>query len=176
MSSNGEIDTAFAAIVDQRIGGLIVQADQFFTVRRDQLVLLTTRHAIPTIFGWREFAVAGGLMSYGTNLRAAYRQVAVYAGRVLKGEKVTDIPVQQATAFEPVVNLKAAKALGVTYRPAFCSRRRGDRVSAPAASWCDPAGESPAQVRGSARLVASVAWPLATVVAKRTQRLHGVWD
>ena len=114
VSSDGEIDTAFAAIVDQRIGGLIVQADQFFTVRRDQLVLLTTRHAIPTIFGWREFAVAGGLMSYGTSLRAAYRQLAIYAGRILKGEKVTDLPVQQATAFETVVNLKAAKALGVT--------------------------------------------------------------
>jgi putative tryptophan/tyrosine transport system substrate-binding protein len=69
VSSDGEIDTAFAAIVDQRIGGLIVQADQFFTVRRDELVLLTTRHAIPTIFGWREFAVAGGLMSYGTTRR-----------------------------------------------------------------------------------------------------------
>jgi putative ABC transport system substrate-binding protein len=114
VSSDGEIDTAVAAIVDQRIGGLIVQADQFFTVRRDELVLLTTRHAIPTIFGWREFAVAGGLMSYGTSLRAAYRQLGIYAGRILKGEKISDLPVQQATAFETVVNLKAAKALGVT--------------------------------------------------------------
>ena len=114
VSSDGEIDAAFAAIVDQQIGGLIVQPDQFFTVRRDQLVLLTTRHAIPTIFGWREFAVAGGLMSYGTSLRAAYRQIAMYAGRILKGEKPADLPVQQATAFEMVVNLKAAKALGVT--------------------------------------------------------------
>ena len=114
VSSDGEIDAAFVTIVDQRIGGLIVQADQFFTVRRDQLVLLTTRHAIPTIFGWREFVVAGGLMSYGTSLRAAYRQLAIYAGRILKGEKPTDLPVQQATAFETVVNLKAAKAIGVT--------------------------------------------------------------
>ena len=113
VSSDSEIDAAFAAIVDQRIGGLIVQPDQFFTVRRDQLVLLTTRHAIPTIFPWREFVVAG-LMSYGTSLRAAYRQVAIYAGRILKGEKPADLPVQQATAFETVVNLKAAKALGVT--------------------------------------------------------------
>jgi FAD dependent oxidoreductase/ABC transporter substrate binding protein len=114
VSSDSEIDAAFATIVDQRIGGLIVQPDQFFTVRRDQLVLLTTRHAIPTIFPWREFVVAGGLMSYGTSLRAAYRQVAIYAGRILKGEKPADLPVQQATAFETVVNLKAAKALGVT--------------------------------------------------------------
>ena len=114
VSSDGEIDAAFATFVDQRIGGLIVQTDQFFTLRRDQLVLLTTRHAIPTIFGWREFAVAGGLMSYGTSLRAAYRQLAIYTGRILKGEKPADLPVQQATAFETVVNLKAAKALGVT--------------------------------------------------------------
>jgi putative ABC transport system substrate-binding protein len=77
-------------------------------------VLLTTRHAIPTVFGWREFAVAGGLMSYGTSLRALYRQEAIYAGRILKGEKIADLPVQQATAFEMVVNLKAAKVLGVT--------------------------------------------------------------
>jgi putative ABC transport system substrate-binding protein len=114
VSNDREIDAAFATIVDQHIGGLIVQTDQFFTIRRDQLVLLTTRHAIPTIFGWREFAVAGGLMSYGTSLRAAYRQLAIYTGRILKGENPADLPVQQATTFEMVVNLKAAKALGVT--------------------------------------------------------------
>jgi len=121
-SSDREIDAALATIVDQRIGGLIVQTDQFFTVRRDQLVLLTTRHAIPTIFGWREFAVAGGLMSYGTSLRAAYRQMAIYTGRILKGEKPADLPVQQATAFETVVNLRAAKALGVTIPTAILLR------------------------------------------------------
>jgi putative ABC transport system substrate-binding protein len=114
VSNDREIDAAFATIVDQHIGGLIVQTDQFSTIRRDQLVLLTTRHAIPTIFGWREFAVAGGLMSYGTSLRAAYRQLAIYTGRILKGENPADLPVQQATTFEMVVNLKAAKALGVT--------------------------------------------------------------
>jgi putative tryptophan/tyrosine transport system substrate-binding protein len=121
-SSDREIDAALATIVDQRIGGLIVQTDPFFTVRRDQLVLLTTRHAIPTIFGWREFAVAGGLMSYGTSLRAAYRQLAIYAGRILKGEKPADLPVQQATTFETVVNLKAARALGVTIPTAILLR------------------------------------------------------
>jgi putative ABC transport system substrate-binding protein len=122
VSNDREIEAAFATIVDQHIGGLIVQADQFFTVRRDQLVLLTTRHAIPTIFGWREFAVTGGLMSYGTSLRAAYRQLAIYTGRILKGEKPADLPVQQATTFEMVVNLKAAKALGVTIPTAILLR------------------------------------------------------
>jgi putative ABC transport system substrate-binding protein len=122
VSNDREIDAAFATIVDRHIGGLIVQADQFFTVRRDQLVLLTTRHAIPTIFGWREFVMAGGLMSYGTSLRAAYRQVAIYVGRILRGEKPADLPVQQATAFEMVVNLKAAKALGVTIPTAILLR------------------------------------------------------
>ena len=121
-SSDREIDAALATIVDQRIGGLIVQTDQFFTVRRDQLVLMTTRHAIPTIFGWREFAVAGGLMSYGTSLRAAYRQLAIYTGRILKGEKPADLPVQQSTTFETVVNLRAAKTLGVTIPTAILLR------------------------------------------------------
>jgi putative ABC transport system substrate-binding protein len=114
VGSDREIDAAFATIIDQRIGGLLVQPDPLFTGRRDQLVLLTTRHAIPTVFGFREFAMAGGLMSYGTSLRAAYRHVGVYAGRIVKGEKPAGLPVQQATAFETVVNLKAAKALGVT--------------------------------------------------------------
>jgi putative ABC transport system substrate-binding protein len=121
-STDREIDAAFATIVDQRIGGLMVQTDQFFNVRRDQLVLLTTRHAIPTIFGWREFVVAGGLMSYGTSLRTAYHQLAIYTGRILKGEKPADLPVQQATTFETVVNLKAAKALGVTIPTAILLR------------------------------------------------------
>jgi putative ABC transport system substrate-binding protein len=117
-----EIDAAFATIIDQRIGGLLVQTDPSLTVRRDQLVLLTTRHAIPAVFGFREFVMAGGLMSYGTSLRAAYRQVGTYVGRILKGEKPANLPVQQATAFEMVVNLKAAKALGVTVPTAILLR------------------------------------------------------
>jgi ABC-type uncharacterized transport system substrate-binding protein len=117
-----EIEAAFATIIDQRIGGLLVQTDPSLTVRRDQLVLLTTRHAIPAVFGFREFVMAGGLMSYGTSLRAAYRQVGIYVGRILKGEKPANLPVQQATAFEMVVNLKAAKALGVTIPTAILLR------------------------------------------------------
>jgi putative ABC transport system substrate-binding protein len=120
-STDRELDAAFATF-DQRIGGLLVQPDPFFTSRRDQLVLLTTRHAIPTVFAFREFVTAGGLMSYGTSLRAAYRQLGVYAARILKGEKPADLPVQQATAFETVVNLKAAKALGVTIPTAILLR------------------------------------------------------
>ena len=113
-STDREIDAAFATIIQQKMSGLVVQGDPLFTNRRDQLVLLTTRHAVPTIYAWREFAESGGLMSYGTNLRAAYRQAGVYVGRILKGAKPVELPVQQSAVFELVVNLKAAKAMGVT--------------------------------------------------------------
>ena len=176
-SSEREIHAAFISLVQSRAGGLLVGADPFFNSRREQLVTLAGHYAIPAVYELREFTVAGGLMSYGTSLSEVYRQVGAYTARVLKGEQPADLPVVQPTKFELVINLKTAKALGLDV-PADAARprRRGDRMSAPAASWCDPAGESPAQVRGSVRLVASVAWPLATVVAKRTQRLHGVWD
>jgi putative ABC transport system substrate-binding protein len=112
-----DIDAAFATIVEQRIGGLIVHGDPFFTSRRDQIVPLTTRHAIPTIFAWREFPMAGGLMSYGPSLRAAYGQAGNYTGRILKGAKPSDLPVVQSTTFELVLNLKAAKVLGLEISP-----------------------------------------------------------
>jgi putative tryptophan/tyrosine transport system substrate-binding protein len=114
-SNDSEVDAAFTTIVEQRIGGLLVQGDVFFTSRRDQLVLLTTRHAIPTVFAWREFVTSGGLMSYGASLRMGYRLAGTYAARLLKGEKPADLPVQQATNVELVINLKAAKALGITF-------------------------------------------------------------
>ena len=114
VSTDRELDVAFATILEQRPGGLLVQGDPFFTSRRAQLILFTTRHAIPTVFAWREFVTAGGLMSYGTSLSAAYRLAGGYVARILKGAKPGDLPVQQSTTFETVLNLKAAKALGLT--------------------------------------------------------------
>jgi putative ABC transport system substrate-binding protein len=114
-----EIDRAFATLVEKRIGGLIVSPDALFTSRRDQIVALTARHAVPTIYQWREYTMAGGLMSYGNNLPDTYRQVGLYTGRILKGEKPADLPVMQPTKFELVINLKTAKALGITVPPSL---------------------------------------------------------
>src|SRR5262249_27300704 len=123
--TDAEIDAAFGTIIEQRIGGLLVQGDVFLTSRRERLMLLTTRHAIPTIFAWREFVTAGGLMSYGADLRAAYRLNGIYAGKVLKGSKPADLPVQQATKVELVINLRAAKVLGVSVPPSLLARAEG---------------------------------------------------
>jgi putative ABC transport system substrate-binding protein len=113
-SSEGEFEAAFRRLMGQRIGGLLVSADSYFNSRREQLVALAARHTVPAIYEWREFTVAGGLMSYGTRITDAYRQMALYCGRILRGANPAELPVVQPTKFELVINLKAANALGLT--------------------------------------------------------------
>ena len=113
-SSQREIEAAFTTVVQERVGALIVSADSYFIAQPDRLVTLAARYAVPTIYAYREFTAAGGLMSYGPNLLDAYRQVGVYTGRILKGVKPADLPVVQASKFELVINAQTARMLGLT--------------------------------------------------------------
>jgi putative ABC transport system substrate-binding protein len=121
-SSESEIDAAFASVVQLHAGALVVGADPFLSGRREQLVALASRRAVPSIYAWREFAASGGLISYGPSLTSAFRLVGHYVGKVLKGAKPADLPVQQPTTLELVINLKTAKALGLTIPPSLLQR------------------------------------------------------
>jgi putative tryptophan/tyrosine transport system substrate-binding protein len=114
-STASEIDTAFETLAELRAGALVVSADLFLLSRREQVVALAAQHALPAIYGWREYATVGGTMSYGPSLFDAYRLVGVYIGKILKGAKPADLPVEQTTKVEFVINLKTAKVLGLTF-------------------------------------------------------------
>jgi putative ABC transport system substrate-binding protein len=119
VSSDRDIEPALAALVQRGVGALLVGAGGFMTSHRERIVALATRHALPAMYGLREFVAAGGLMSYGTSITDAFRQVGVYTGRILKGEKPADLPVMQSTKFELVLNLKTAKTLGLAIPPSL---------------------------------------------------------
>jgi putative ABC transport system substrate-binding protein len=120
--TEGEIEATFATLVQLHVAALLIGSDPFFNSRREQLVALAARHAVPAIYEWREFAAIGGLISYGTSLTGIWRQFGDYVGRILAGAKPADLPVQQPTRFELVVNLKTAKTLGLTVPPSILDR------------------------------------------------------
>jgi putative ABC transport system substrate-binding protein len=113
VSTDAEIEQAFETVAGQRTAAVTVVAGPFFDTRRDKLVALAARHAVPTMYHFREFTAAGGLMSYGIDSRVTYRQIGVYAGGILKGEKPAELPILQPTKFELAINLKTAKVLGL---------------------------------------------------------------
>jgi putative tryptophan/tyrosine transport system substrate-binding protein len=121
-STDRELEIVFANVAERRADALVVSSDSFFFTRCELLAALAARHAIPTIFGFREFPAAGGLMSYGASVTDQHRTVGVYTGRILKGEKPADLPVQQATKVELTINLKTAKALGIDLPPTLLAR------------------------------------------------------
>jgi putative tryptophan/tyrosine transport system substrate-binding protein len=121
-STQDELDAAFARLVQQRAGALLVNTDALFFSRRDQLAALATRYAVPAIYDRREFAVAGCLMSYGGSVTESYRLAGAYTARILRGQKPADLPVQQATAVELIINLRTAKAIGITVPSSLLTR------------------------------------------------------
>jgi putative ABC transport system substrate-binding protein len=121
-SNEGDLESAIASLVQQGIEALFIPTDPFFNGRADHLVRIIARHSLPAIYSLREFAAAGGMMSYGTSLPNAYRQVGAYAGRILKGAKPADLPVVQSTKFELVINLKTVNALGLAVPPTLLAR------------------------------------------------------
>jgi putative ABC transport system substrate-binding protein len=121
-STEREIDATFDALVQGQVGALVLGSDLFFNSHYKQIVALTRRDAIPAIDQAREFADLGGLISYGPNLEANYRELGVYVGKILRGTRAADLPVQQPTTFKMVINLKAAKALGLTVPPGLLAR------------------------------------------------------
>jgi putative tryptophan/tyrosine transport system substrate-binding protein len=122
VASDHELDSIFSRVIALRAGGLMIATDPFFLDRRNQLVGLTARHKVPAVYGRREYVVLGGLMSFGTSLAETYRQIGTYVGRILAGAKPADLPVIQPTKFELVINLGAAKAIGLDVPPTLLAR------------------------------------------------------
>jgi putative ABC transport system substrate-binding protein len=161
-----DIAPAFDSL-GQRAQGLYLAGESLTDSNRLRIIILALGARLPTIWAGHELAEAGGFMSYSPNIVAQYRRAGELVDKILRGAKPADIPIEQPVQFDLVINLIVAKALGLEIAPSLLARADEviEQVRQPQ-SWCDPAGESPAQVRSSVRLVASVAWPLA----------HGVWD